>query len=150
MGERCLGLRSDTNKQTWEEADFPVVCSSCLGTNKYIRMMKTHFDRACRVCERPYTVFRWRPSHKERNRRTEICQICARSKHVCQSCVNDLETGQSMNERDKHIDLDNKFEAPKDIVNRDFWAQMKAMEVSKDIETDKKEREEHEKLKALK
>ncbi|CAG9316155.1 unnamed protein product [Blepharisma stoltei] len=145
MGERHLGLRGDSNKQTWEEADFPIVCTACLGQNKYIRMMKTHFDRACRVCERPYTVFRWRPTARERFRRTEICQVCARSKHVCQCCVNDIETGVPVHERDKHIDLDNKFEAPKDIVNRDFWAQMKAMEVSKEIEKEKKISEDQEK-----
>jgi len=61
MGERGLGIRSGVNKLGWEEADFPIVCNPCLGENPYIRMLKVKFARSCRICDRPYTVFKWRP-----------------------------------------------------------------------------------------
>ena len=129
MGERGLSMRSDMNKQTWEESSFPLLCSECLGKDKYIRMMKTSFDRACRVCDRPFSVFRWRPGAKSRFNKTEICSVCSKTKNVCQACLSDLETGESMLQRDKHLDLENKFGAPKDIVNKDYWAQLKTMQV---------------------
>jgi pre-mRNA-splicing factor RBM22/SLT11 len=137
MGERGLGIKSEGNKQNWEESDFPIVCTTCLGSNKYLRMMKTNFDRACRVCDRPFTVFRWRPSIKERFKKTEICQVCAKTKHVCQSCINDIETGQALHERDNEISLDNKFGAPKDIVNRDYWAYVNSEKVAEQKEKEK-------------
>lgn len=137
MGERGLGIKSEGNKQNWEESDFPIVCTACLGNNKYLRMMKTNFDRACRVCDRPFTVFRWRPSIKERFKKTEICQVCAKTKHVCQSCINDIETGQALHERDNEISLDNKFGAPKDIVNRDYWAYVNSEKVAEQKEKEK-------------
>lgn len=129
----------------WEEADFPIVCERCLGDNPYIRMvkltqMKTNYDRQCRVCERPFTVFRWRPGTKERFKKTEVCQVCARTKNACQSCLLDLDTGATMNERDKTLDLDDKFAAPKDFVNRDYWAAVKATELSRKVESEQKAR----------
>lgn len=122
MGERGLGVKNHGKKQNWEESEFPVVCEACLGPNKYIRMMKTSFDRTCRACDRPFTVFRWRPSIKDRFKKTEICHVCSNLKHVCQCCINDLTTGEALHLRDAHIPLDDKFGAPKDIVNKDYWA----------------------------
>ena len=146
MGERLLGIKTQVNKMTWEESEFPVVCSGCLGTVKYLRMMKTQFDRACRVCDRPFTVFRWRPGNKERFKKTEICQVCAKVKNVCQACVGDLQTGQQLKDRDATLEMDNKFGAPKDIVNLDYWAQINAEKVAKMNEA---EREQAEKIKEL-
>jgi pre-mRNA-splicing factor RBM22/SLT11 len=134
MGERGLGIKSEGKKQNWEESEFPYICNGCLGPSKYIKMMKTQFDRACRVCERPFTVFRWRPGVKERFKKTEICQVCARSKKVCQSCINDMETGVPLHERDNLIPLDNKFGAPKDIVNMDYWAHIQSEKISAELE----------------
>ena len=140
MGERGLGMKTEGKKQNWEESEFPVVCSGCLGPSKYIKMMKTNFDRACRVCERPFTVFRWRPAVRERFKKTEICMVCAKSKNVCQCCINDIDTGVPLHERDCLIPLDNKFGAPKDIVNRDYWAHILSEKIDEKqgkIESDK-------------
>ena len=138
MGERGLGVKSDGKKTNWEESEFPVVCSQCLGPSKYIKMMKTNFDRACRVCDRPFTVFRWRPAIRERFRKTEICQVCAKTKTVCQCCINDINTGVPLHERDSMIPLENKFGAPKDIVNRDYWAHVQAEKVDEERDKEKK------------
>jgi pre-mRNA-splicing factor RBM22/SLT11 len=47
-------------------------------------MMKQNFGAECKVCTRPFTVFRWIPGAGSRNKKTEICQTCAKSKNVCQ------------------------------------------------------------------
>lgn len=45
---------------------------------------KANFDKECKVCTRPFTVFRWRPGRDARHKKTEICQTCSKLKNVCQ------------------------------------------------------------------
>ena len=52
------------------------------------------------MCERPYTIFKWRPGRGEGYRKTEVCQICARTKNVCQTCILDLQFGLPSQLRD--------------------------------------------------
>ena len=83
----------------WEEADFPILviirnkCESCLGPNPYVRMMIDKFGLQCKICSRPYTVFKWSPGVGERWKKTEICQACAKVKNCCQTCILDLDFG---------------------------------------------------------
>jgi pre-mRNA-splicing factor RBM22/SLT11 len=140
MGEKGLAIRTDPVKQTWELSEFPLLCEKCLGENPYVRMMKTNFDRACRVCDRPFCVYRWRPGKRDRFKKTEVCQICARYKKVCQCCLRDLTTGVLMTERDKEVDFEDKFGAPKDPVNKDYWAQLRYAEITKQKEAEDEER----------
>lgn len=116
-----MNLKGRTNAQTikWDTSDFPLVCEPCLGKNPYIRMSKADFDLECRICFRPYTVFRWK-SDNGRFKRTEICQTCAKVKHVCQGCILDLKFGLPMELRDKY--LKESIHIPKDPINRDYWA----------------------------
>ena len=100
MGERGLAIKQDINKEGWEEGDFPIVCETCLGDNPYLRMQKERFGQACKICDRPFTIFRWRPGTKARFKKTEVCQTCAKTKNVCQTCVLDLEYGLPVQLRD--------------------------------------------------
>jgi pre-mRNA-splicing factor RBM22/SLT11 len=57
-------------------------------------LMASVFVQGCKICERPYTVFRWQPGARARFKKTQICQTCAKSKNVCQTCVLDLVYGR--------------------------------------------------------
>ncbi|CAB1337054.1 unnamed protein product, partial [Coregonus sp. 'balchen'] len=37
------------NRQNWEDADFPILCQTCLGENPYIRMSKEKYGKECKV-----------------------------------------------------------------------------------------------------
>uniref|UniRef100_A0A915C2V9 STL11/RBM22-like N-terminal domain-containing protein n=2 Tax=Ascarididae TaxID=6250 RepID=A0A915C2V9_PARUN len=79
------------NRKTWEDAEFPILCQTCLGSNPYIRMMKDRHGAECKICQRPFTNFRWMPGKGMRYKKTEVCQTCAKMKNVCQTCLLDLE-----------------------------------------------------------
>lgn len=120
MAERGLGARSDLHKVGWEVSEFPILCNTCLGEMPYIRMTKSDWNKECKICTRPFIVFRWKPGSKARFKTTEICQTCAKMKNVCQTCLFDLQFGLPVEVRDSF--LKEKVEVPKDTVNRDFWA----------------------------
>jgi pre-mRNA-splicing factor RBM22/SLT11 len=129
MAERGLGARSDLHKVGWEVSEFPILCETCLGDIPYVRMTKSDWDKECRICTRPFIVFRWKPGSKARFKKTEICQTCAKMKNVCQTCLFDLQYGLPVEVRDKF--LKNKVEVPKDSVNRDFWAHQMTQNLDK-------------------
>eukprot|EP00357_Protocruzia_adherens_P018101 CAMPEP_0115000166 /NCGR_PEP_ID=MMETSP0216-20121206/16594_1 /TAXON_ID=223996 /ORGANISM="Protocruzia adherens, Strain Boccale" /LENGTH=408 /DNA_ID=CAMNT_0002365209 /DNA_START=25 /DNA_END=1251 /DNA_ORIENTATION=- len=131
MGERGLQIRSGQYKQAWEESDFPILCETCLGDNPYIRMTKAPADRECKICSRPFTVFRWKPGTNARFKKTEICQTCAKSKNVCQTCLFDLEYGLPVAVRDHFLDQNEVVQVPEDETNRDFWAQQQTNNIDK-------------------
>eukprot|EP00611_Tribonema_gayanum_P024707 TRINITY_DN5502_c0_g1_i1.p1 TRINITY_DN5502_c0_g1~~TRINITY_DN5502_c0_g1_i1.p1 ORF type:complete len:199 (-),score=42.64 TRINITY_DN5502_c0_g1_i1:338-934(-) len=101
MGERGMQLKSDLNKSGWEEADFPVACETCLGDNPYVRMTKEPAGKACKICERPFCNFRWKPGTNARYKSTQVCQTCAKMKNVCQVCILDLQYGLPVQVRDR-------------------------------------------------
>jgi len=80
--------------------DFPILCQTCLGPNPYIRMTKQPGAKACKVCDRPMTVFRWKPGAGHRYKKTEICKTCSKLKNVCQTCILDLQYGLPVQVRD--------------------------------------------------
>ncbi|XP_022089325.1 pre-mRNA-splicing factor RBM22-like [Acanthaster planci] len=109
------------NRQNWEEADFPILCQTCLGDNPYIRMTKEKFGRECKICDRPFTIFRWCPGARMRFKKTEICQTCSKIKNVCQTCLLDLEYGLPIQVRDAALNI--KDEMPKSEVNKEYYSQ---------------------------
>ena len=110
------------NRQNWEDADFPILCQTCLGDNPYIRMTKEKHGKECKICTRPHTVFRWCPGAKMRFKKTEICQTCAKLKNICQTCLLDLEYGLPVQVRDAALKI--KDDLPRSDVNREYYLQV--------------------------
>eukprot|EP00500_Bicosoecida_sp_ms1_P007059 CAMPEP_0203817136 /NCGR_PEP_ID=MMETSP0115-20131106/18336_1 /ASSEMBLY_ACC=CAM_ASM_000227 /TAXON_ID=33651 /ORGANISM="Bicosoecid sp, Strain ms1" /LENGTH=500 /DNA_ID=CAMNT_0050726053 /DNA_START=249 /DNA_END=1751 /DNA_ORIENTATION=+ len=120
--ERGMQTKADINRAGWEEADFPIVCETCLGENPYVRMTRRPFGQACKICERPFTVFRWKAG-SGRFKATQICQTCAKLKNVCQTCVLDLTYGLPVEVRDSFLAEHERTRVPVSTVMRDFVAQ---------------------------
>ena len=38
------------NRTNWEDADFPILCQTCLGDNPYIRMTKEKYGESLVIC----------------------------------------------------------------------------------------------------
>ncbi|KAI3752674.1 hypothetical protein L2E82_24709 [Cichorium intybus] len=120
MAHRIL---RDVEADGWERSDFPIICESCLGDNPYIRMTKADYDKECKICTRPFTVFRWRPGRDARYKKTEICQTCSKLKNVCQVCLLDLEYGLPVQVRDTALSISSHDSIPKSDVNREYFAE---------------------------
>jgi len=112
---------------TIEPDEFPILCETCLGPNPYIRMTREKWGSACKICERPFHVYRWKPGTapgmQSRYKRTEICPTCAKLKNVCQTCILDLQYGLPVEVRDKALELEGQQKADIKAVsqaNRNF------------------------------
>ncbi|KAK6464986.1 Pre-mRNA-splicing factor SLT11 [Scheffersomyces coipomensis] len=67
------------------------ICDECLGSDKQIKMTKHTNAAECKLCTRPFTVFRWNnKTASRRTGKTTICYTCARTKNCCQSCMLDI------------------------------------------------------------
>ncbi|XP_077216471.1 zinc finger CCCH domain-containing protein 40-like [Tasmannia lanceolata] len=116
-------LLRDVEADGWERSDFPIICESCLGDNPYVRMTKADYDKECKICTRPFTVFRWRPGRDARYKKTEVCQTCSKLKNVCQVCLLDLEYGLPVQVRDTALAINSNDAIPKSDVNREYFAE---------------------------
>jgi pre-mRNA-splicing factor RBM22/SLT11 len=108
-------------------------------------MRLSHARQECKVCVRPFTVFRWQPGTKGHFKKTEICQTCCKLKNVCQTCLLDLEfgscthvlffsphsprslrpTGLSTQVRDAALGLSEVL--PTSDVNREYYTQVRQL-----------------------
>ncbi|SCZ95837.1 BZ3500_MvSof-1268-A1-R1_Chr8-1g09830 [Microbotryum saponariae] len=113
--------KADLNKAGVETSDFPILCETCLGPNPYVRMSKQPLGAECKICTRPFTIFRWLPGVGMRYKKTEICQTCAKAKNVCQTCLLDLQFGLPTQVRDTALRMKNQ--APTSAINREYHAQ---------------------------
>ncbi|KAL2898845.1 Zinc finger CCCH domain-containing protein 49 [Bienertia sinuspersici] len=116
-------LLRDVEADGWERSDFPIICESCLGDNPYVRMSKADYDKECKICTRPFTVFRWRPGRDARYKKSEICQTCSKLKNVCQVCLLDLEYGLPVQVRDTALSINTNDAIPKSDVNKEYFAE---------------------------
>lgn len=116
-------LLRDAQADGWERSDFPIICESCLGDNPYVRMTKSDYDKECKICTRPFTVFRWRPGRDSRFKKSEVCQTCSKLKNVCQVCLLDLEYGLPVQVRDTALAINSNDTIPKSDVNREYFAE---------------------------
>jgi len=125
MSERGYRIASEVNKEGWEKSGFPILCETCLGDNPYVRMQKEDYGVECKICVRPFTIFRWKAGTKGRYKATVVCQSCARMKNVCQTCLFDLEFGLPVQVRDKYLEEQgqSKIELPPSRTNRDYQIQ---------------------------
>lgn len=100
MSTSGRGPKTDFKTEQWEDSEFPILCETCLGDNPYVRMSKIKFGGQCKICDKPFTIFRWKPGKQSRYKQTEICQDCAKNKNVCQTCILDLTYGLPVQVRD--------------------------------------------------
>ena len=73
MTEKGFRVVSEVNNQGWEDTNFPSICETCLGDNPYVRMLKEKYGKECKICTRPFTVFKYKPGSKARYKTTIIC-----------------------------------------------------------------------------
>ena len=125
------GIKSGYQYEDWEASDFPILCENCLGDNPYVRMIKQQFGKACKICDRPFDVFRWKPSGN-RYKKTEICQTCAKVKNACQCCVFDLQYGLPIQVRDQFLAQGGHETAPEaeSDVAREWYNSVRRQEVA--------------------
>lgn len=85
--------------------------------------LRADYDKECKICARPFTVFRWRPGRDARYKKTEICQTCCKLKNVCQVCLLDLEYGLPVQVRDTALAISSHDAIPRSDVNREYFAE---------------------------
>ncbi|EMS60621.1 Zinc finger CCCH domain-containing protein 40 [Triticum urartu] len=85
--------------------------------------LRAEYDKECKICARPFTVFRWRPGRDARYKKTEICQTCCKLKNVCQVCLLDLEYGLPVQVRDTALAINSNDAIPRSDVNREYFAE---------------------------
>lgn len=125
---------------------MPSVCERCLPDNPYVQMLKEDYGAECKICTRPFTIFRWKADRTARQKRTNICLTCARLKNCCQCCMLDLSFGLPIVVRDAALKM--IAPGPNSEVNREYYAQNHEREieegkgeVEKYEKTDEKARE---------
>uniref|UniRef100_A0AC35TFV1 Pre-mRNA-splicing factor RBM22 n=1 Tax=Rhabditophanes sp. KR3021 TaxID=114890 RepID=A0AC35TFV1_9BILA len=120
---------TDYNRRGEEDTgEFPILCETCLGSNPYLRMMKCKNSSECKVCTRIFTSFRWLPGKGARYKSTEICQLCAKMKNVCQTCALDLQYGLPVQVRDQVLQISDNI--PTQGANRDMYLQQAERELA--------------------
>jgi pre-mRNA-splicing factor RBM22/SLT11 len=109
-------------------------------------MLKEEAGAECKLCTRPFTIFRWKADRTARGKKTNICLTCARLKNCCQCCMLDLSFGLPIVVRDAALKM--VAPGPQSAVNREFYAQEHEREIEEgrgDVEeyerTDEKARE---------
>ncbi|KIW08299.1 uncharacterized protein PV09_01217 [Verruconis gallopava] len=116
-----MAPKLDVNRAGWEETDMPSVCETCLGENQqFMQMLKESHGAECKICSRPFTLFRWKTDRTSRQKRTIICLTCARTKNCCQHCMLDLQFGLPIVIRDTALKM---VSGPNSDINKQYHAQ---------------------------
>ena len=93
---------------------------------------KEQHGKACKICERPFTIYRWKPGPKARYKKTELCHTCAKIKNACQTCILDLQFGLPLQVRDQALAEHMRVSVPKSDVGRGYMIEQaeRAMEAA--------------------
>ncbi|XP_077999017.1 pre-mRNA-splicing factor RBM22-like isoform X2 [Glandiceps talaboti] len=97
-------------------------------------MTKEKYGKECKICSRPFTIFRWCPGARMRFKKTEVCQTCSKLKNCCQTCLLDLEYGLPLQVRDTALSI--KDDMPKSDVNKEYYTQNMEREIANSDGTD--------------
>jgi pre-mRNA-splicing factor RBM22/SLT11 len=100
---------------------------SCLFATETIERDSTDVEQECKICTRPFTIFRWKADRTARQKRTNICLTCARLKNCCQCCMLDLSFGLPIVVRDAALKM--VAPGPKSDINRQYYAQEHEKEI---------------------
>jgi hypothetical protein len=87
-------------------------------------MVKLPFgQKLCTVSQTPYQGFRWKAGPKGRYKETVISFIVAKSRNICQACLNDMQYGLPVGLRDKLLQDENKMKMimPKSDVGQRYF-----------------------------
>jgi pre-mRNA-splicing factor RBM22/SLT11 len=142
-------IKQDLNRSGWETTDFPSVCERCLPENPYVQMLKEDHGAECKICSRPFTVFRFKADRTSRQKkqvlthgsgclslgiiansipcRTVVCLTCARLKNCCQVCMLDLSFGLPIVVRDAALKM--VAPGPQSDINKQYYAQEHEKEI---------------------
>ena len=120
---RGMPVKRDANIQDVENDEFPILCETCLGNNPYVRMIRVPYGKGCKSCGRPFTNFRWKAGTDARYKSTQVCQMCAKTKNVCQCCVLDLTYGLPTQVRDTFLARQQVLTMPIEKANRAVYMQ---------------------------
>ncbi|KAK4570221.1 Pre-mRNA-splicing factor slt11 [Recurvomyces mirabilis] len=104
-------IKQDMNRSGWETTDMPSVCERCLPDNPYVQMLKEDHGAECKLCTRPFTIFRWKADRTSRQKRTGIC----------------LTFGLPITIRDAALKM--VAPGPQSGINREYFAQNNEREI---------------------
>lgn len=83
--------------------DVPSLCALCLGPDQKLKMVRQPNGEECKLCLRPFVVYRWHVSLLAKQ--CIVCPACARARNCCQGCTVDLHYGIPIEIRDAALKM---------------------------------------------